>query len=82
MFETGGDLDCDLVITVTAPLEIRLERLLKRDKTTSRKIKAIMKNQWDDAERMKGSHYVIENLDLENTKKEVARIHQKITSKK
>ena len=82
LFETGGDLDCDLVITVTAPLEIRLERLLKRDKTTSRKIKAIMKNQWDDAERMKGSHYVIENLDLENTKKEVARIHQKITSKK
>ncbi len=78
LFENDGYKQCDYVITVTAPLEIRIERLMKRDETTKEKIEAIIKNQWTDAEKMKLSNFIITNTDLENTIKQVVEIHEKI----
>jgi dephospho-CoA kinase len=81
LFENGGDKLCDFVITVTAPKKVRIQRLLKRDKTSVEKIEAIMKNQWTDEEKIQHSHFVIENTELENTKKQVLQIHNKILKK-
>ncbi|MFD1614250.1 dephospho-CoA kinase [Gelatiniphilus marinus] len=78
LFENGGHKLCDYVITVTAPLDLRIERLLKRDKTTEGKIKAIMKNQWSDAEKVKLSDFEIKNTSFENTKKQVVKVHGQI----
>ena len=81
LFENGGHKACDFVITVTAPIETRIKRLLKRDNTSKEKIEAIMKNQWTDKEKVKHSHFVIENIELENTKKQVEKIHKEILKK-
>lgn len=81
LFENGGHKACDFVITVTAPIETRIKRLLKRDNTSKGKIEAIMKNQWTDEEKVKHSHFVIENIELENTKKQVVKIHKEILKK-
>jgi dephospho-CoA kinase len=81
LFENGGHNTCDFVITVTAPIETRIKRLLKRDNTSYEKIEAIMKNQWTDEEKVKQSHFVIENIELENTKKQVVKIHKEILKK-
>lgn len=81
LFENGGDKACDFVITVTAPIDTRIKRLLKRDDTSEEKIKAIMKNQWTDEEKIKHSHFVIDNIELENTINQVAKIHKKLLSK-
>ena len=81
LFENGGHNTCDFVITVTAPIETRIKRLLKRDNTSYEKIEAIMKNQWTDEEKVKQSHFVIENIELENTKKQVEKIHKVILKK-
>ena len=78
LFENGGHEKCDVVITVTAPKTIRLKRLLSRDNTTHEKIEAIMKNQWTDNQKLELSDYSIENLTLENTKKQVSKIHTQI----
>lgn len=78
LFENGGDKLCDYVITVTAPKNLRIERLLDRDKTTTEKIEAIMKNQWSDAEKVKASHYEIENITIQSTQSQVRKIHNKI----
>ena len=40
-----------------------------------------MKNQWTDEEKVKQSHFVIENIELENTKKQVEKIHKEILKK-
>ena len=45
---------------------------------TVEKIEAIMNNQWNDAEKIKLSDYVIVNSELENTRQQVVKIHQKI----
>lgn len=81
LFENGGHKNCDYVITVTAPLDLRIERLLKRDNTTKSKIKDIMKNQWSDADKVKLSDFVIDNTSLKNMELQVAKIHQQILKK-
>ncbi len=81
LFENGGYKACDLVITVTAPLKLRMERLLKRDNTTKEKIEVIMKNQWSDEQKVQLSDYVIVNKSLHKTKHQVHKIHQEIIEK-
>lgn len=81
LFENDGEKQCDFVITVTAPKDLKIKRLLKRDDTTEAKIEAIMNNQWTDEEKVKRSHFVIENIKLETTKKQVLKTHQNILKK-
>lgn len=81
LFENGGDKLCDYIIAVTAPKADKIERVLQRDNTTEEKVKAIMDNQWSDTEKVKLSHFVIENIDLEKTKKQVASVHAQILKK-
>lgn len=81
LFENEGYKACDYIITVTAPIDLRMERLLKRDNTTKAKIKAIMNNQWTDEEKTKRSDFVIENIELENTKIQVLKIHKQLLTK-
>lgn len=78
LFENNGYKTCDYIITVTAPKQMKINRLLKRDNTTKAKIEAIMKNQWSDEDKVKHSHFVIENIDIENTEKQVFNIHKQI----
>ena len=78
LFENGSYKQCDLIITVTASKALKIDRLLKRDNTTMEKIEAIMKNQWSDEEKVKRSHFVIANADLDTTRQQVFEIHQQI----
>ncbi len=81
LFENEGYKQCDYVITVTAPKDIRIERLLKRDNTSEEKIEVIMKNQWNDADKVKLSHFVINNTDIESTKQQVFKTHHQLLKK-
>lgn len=78
LFENNGYKSCDYIVTVTAPKQIKIKRLLKRDNTTKVKIESIMKNQWTDEEKAKRSHFVIKNIDIKNTEKQVINIHKQI----
>ncbi len=78
LFENGGDQACDYIITVVAPKAVRIKRLLERDNTSKEKIEAIMNNQWSDADKAKRSHFVINNINLNDTKAQVLQIHQEI----
>ncbi|MEL4308747.1 dephospho-CoA kinase [Joostella sp. CR20] len=81
LFENGGDKNCDLVITVTAPKEIRIQRVLSRDKTTREAVEARMNNQWSDEAKVEKSDYVIENINLDETRKIVAELHKTLLKK-
>lgn len=78
LFENGSYKKYDYIITVTAPEHIRLQRVIKRDNSNKQKVEAIMANQWSDQEKIKRSDFVIENIDLEQTKIQVRKIHKKI----
>lgn len=74
LFESGGNKYCDAVVTITAPLQTRLQRVMQRDKTDRKSVLKRMQNQWTDEQRIAKSDYVIQNLSIEATKKQVDEI--------
>jgi dephospho-CoA kinase len=78
LFENGSYKECDYIITVSAPVEVRIQRVLKRDNSTRTKVNAIIKNQWSDDQRFKHSDFMINNENLDHTKEQVKKIHAKI----
>ena len=58
---------------------MKIERLLERDNTTVENIAARMKNQWSDNRKTKLADAVIENINLEKTKKIVQKLHKKLS---
>ncbi|WP_417941980.1 dephospho-CoA kinase [Flavobacterium sp. RS13.1] len=74
LFESGRYIECDVVITVTAPEEIRIERVIKRDKTSRKQVLDRMKMQWKDEQRIPMSDFIIFNDSHENAKQEVVKI--------
>lgn len=67
LFETGGNKQCDKVILITAPKELRIERAMKRDNITRKDILVRINNQLDDSEKKELSDFVVENIDLNIT---------------
>ena len=75
LFESGSYKDCDFIITVTAPLEIRIQRILKRDNTTREDILNRIENQWNDEDKVSKSDFVIQNEDVNEALKKTYEIH-------
>lgn len=80
LFEKGGYKDTDYNILVTAPLDEKIKRLQKRDKSTKAEIKARMQNQWSDDKKKKLADFIIENNKLDATKTQVLQLHKKLLS--
>ena len=75
LFENNGYKDCDFMILVTAPEEIKIQRILKRDATTEKEIRARMSHQWPDEKKIPLSNFVISNVNINDTREQVAQIH-------
>jgi len=74
LFESGRYKECDVVITVTAPEEIKIERVIKRDKTSRKQVLERMNMQWNDEQRIPLSNFIIFNDTHKNAKQEVVKI--------
>ncbi|CAN1516701.1 CoaE Dephospho-CoA kinase [Flavobacteriaceae bacterium] len=74
LFESGSYKQCDCVINVVSPLEIRIQRVITRDNTTREKVLERMKNQWNDEEKSSKSDFVIENSSIEALKLDIVKI--------
>lgn len=75
IFENGSYKFCDYTILITAPEEIRMQRVMKRDQLSILEIKSRIKNQWSDHKKSFLADTIIENTKLEKTKESVSKIH-------
>ncbi|MFE3867184.1 dephospho-CoA kinase [Flavobacterium sp. LS2P90] len=74
LFESGGYKNCDLIISVVAPLETRIQRVIERDKTTREQVLKRINMQWNDEKRISKSDFIIKNTNIEETKSEIVKI--------
>lgn len=74
LFESGSYKDCDKIILVTAPAEVRIARVLERDKTTREKVVERINAQWGDEKKAALSDFVITNIDIEEAKVQADKI--------
>lgn len=66
----------DKIILVTAPKDVRIERIVLRDTIDRESILARMDNQLEDTEKIKFSDFIIENVKLGDTKQKVEEINR------
>ena len=78
LFESGSYKDCDYIITITAPLEERIRRVMLRDKIDRKTVEKRIKNQWNDENRIKLSTFVVYNGDFSRNLDKIQTIHCKI----
>lgn len=65
LFETGGDAHVDKTILVTAPLDLRIKRVMKRDSCTKEMLEMRMNNQWTDEAKFPLADFVLVNDDVQ-----------------
>ncbi len=78
LFESGSYLDCDAIILVTAPMETRIERTIKRDNSTKESVIQRINNQMSEEEKTLKSDYIIQNITLKDTYKQVENMLKKL----
>ena len=59
LFETGGEVRCDAVVTVSAPKFIQQRRVLKRKGMTRERFETILNRQMPDAEKRHRADFVV-----------------------
>ena len=74
LFESGSYKNCDKIILVTAPQEVRVKRVMERDNVNEQKVLERIANQWSDDKKKSLSNYIINNVNLEQAKKEADNI--------
>jgi len=65
LFESGSYKDCDAIISISVPQEMRIQRVIERDHHTYEEVMSRINNQWTDDMRKSKSDYVIDNQDIE-----------------
>ncbi len=74
VLEHGNEGKFDVVILVSCPEKIRLERIQQRDGLTQDEIQSRMRFQWPDEKKRKHADYVIENINLSETEQQVKTV--------
>ena len=78
LFETKSQQFFDFILTVTAPVESRIQRVMHRDNKSKSEVEFVIKNQLAESEKINQSHFVIYNNIISETKQKVHEIHNEI----
>jgi dephospho-CoA kinase len=82
LIEAGTYQKLDGLILVTAPDEVKIERVMKRDNASREQILNRMKNQIPDDKKVKYAQWVIFNDGVEDVKKQVEEVDKAIKNRK
>ncbi len=78
IFEANAQKNLDLVIGVSSPLEVRIQRVIKRDSLTKEAVEKRMQHQMDERKKMEQCDFIINNNDVELLIPQVISIHEKL----
>jgi dephospho-CoA kinase len=80
LFESGSFKKLDKIIVVTAPEQLRVKRVLGRDKQrTEQDILTIIRNQMPEEEKIKKADFVIHNDETELIVPQVLKLHERFS---
>lgn len=81
IFESQSNKSLDYIIGVSAPIDMRIERVMKRNQIEKEKVQAIIESQMNEDEKMKRCDFIILNDDSTFILPQVLNIHQELLSK-
>lgn len=77
-FETGGWKDFDVVVLVTAPLQVRLERLYRQRGIPPEEAEKRIAVQWPDSRKIPFATFLILNDGLHDVESQAQDIHRRL----
>ncbi|HVT84879.1 MAG TPA: dephospho-CoA kinase [Chitinophagaceae bacterium] len=80
LFESGADKMLDHVIGVTAPEELRIERVMKRDGVSREEVMKRLGKQMNEEEKMSLCDFILVNDETQLLIPQVLELHQKLIS--
>lgn len=80
LYESQAYKACDKVVVVTAPQEMRIERVMKRSGISREEVEDRMAKQWPDEKKVELADYVIYNDQSKSIIKQVLVIHEDLIS--
>jgi dephospho-CoA kinase len=80
LFEAGTNEGLDYIIGVTAPVELRIARVMERDDVAREEVLSRMQHQLDDTEKMKRCNFVIDNNETSLVIPQVLTLHEQFIS--
>lgn len=81
MFESGIYRLVDKVIVVTAPKEVRIQRVMSRDHITREKVLQWMQRQWSQEDVRRHADYEIVNDGKADVEKQIEQIFNQVKNK-
>jgi dephospho-CoA kinase len=78
LFESGSYKELDKIILVSAPLQLRIERVMQRDSISEEEVLNRINHQMPENEKRKMADFIINNVELEETKKSVLQLYKKL----
>lgn len=79
IFESGSYKQLDKVITVFAPKELRIQRIMARDNSSREAIEARMSKQMPEEEKLERADFIIYNDGRQSLIKQVLAIHEQLS---
>lgn len=76
LFESGSYQDCDKIVVVSAPREMRIERVMRRGNVSREQVLERMENQWPESKKLERADYVVQNDHTESLIKQVKSVHE------
>ncbi|MBL29840.1 MAG: dephospho-CoA kinase [Flavobacteriaceae bacterium] len=67
LFESNFNLLCDYIVLISAPTDVRIERIIKRDSITYSEVISRISAQWPDRKKIQLADVHIENIDWYKT---------------
>jgi len=80
IFESNSHLELDVIICVSAPLELRMKRLLKRDNYSIKEIRKRIESQSSQRKKEDLSDYIIINNEKKLLLPQIINIHKSLKS--
>lgn len=80
LFESDSYKMCDHSITITAPLETRIKRVMQRDNLTRAEIESREAKQFTEAKKASLADFIIINDDVQMVIPQVLKLHDKFLS--
>jgi len=81
LFESGTYKQCNLIVVVTAPKKLRIQRVMERNQMKREEVLARMDRQWPEEKKAEMADYVIDNGGNRSLIKQVIHIHEDIISR-
>lgn len=78
LIESGGHKNCDSLVVVSCPEEIRIQRVMERDQVSAEDVQGRMNHQLSEADRLAHATFELVNDGTKPVTPQVSDLHEKL----